>query len=1373
MKKKKVEPNQQFKTDTPSNNPRNDEIYFPFQPSGGNPKDDNSITKPNPQSNNPIDYPSNPPYPIINQIISTNSQGSQFFDPSHRIYQNMSDPNPNNFLPNLPSVNPNKSEHISNNKPPLFQTGPNNGEYIQCQYQGPNPYQKFPSPQFPNNNNIPNVQPNQRVFNPNYQYNMMNLNQNPNFYMAFNTYDDPAKNDPRNQNQPDFKSSGRSYSLNYLPQPPLENDPNRYPAIPENNPLNPAFISSLNNSIPSIQGSIQKESQENIYKKGKTFEGNTIQDSHNQPIIDMPSEKLNEINFERENLSKLIPENLIVLEDLEKHPHQFNFFAKAFPFITVQISYEVIHPKNKKLPYTKGISLINQLRYSDQGPYTEDNETYESKQLIFYDCGDKEKYVLKRSSYPFSLLSQQKDDVSFLMSKCISEKYLEYCLCKLYSASPHSISVFFFNIIVLKDISYTVTEMLMDSGGAGISNNLILSISKQPEKLYDFFVQMCDSILFLEQHKIEHNDIKIDNVLVDYVNGIPLFKLIDFDIGNNQSVTCKTGSGMRVKGYSPIYAAPEIIQHIKKNNDQSSIQINPWKAQIYSLGITILKLGDFFVPRYIFPKPIDDLKQSEEEYSIVLKKLNEYYKSKDDTLTKNIITIVEKCIDFEPNNRPTSFELSCLLKGLQSKNSDSINNEFKTMQKLRISSTIQANSIRTSKQELIFDNMILDIFPKNKSFLNLNEKNMIQDEVSLNTNQKKEENEFRNKEIFHPENSKINSKNIEINQDKKANENNIISTNKDTLKLQEKKLFLISQDPNYKMKLKLQPPEKIDSKFEACAGSNDQAINDILNENKMLKMKISKLEQESIIMIEFPEKEKALNDKLENERTLSNNLKKEIETLKNNSFKLEKENSNLGLQVKQFEDKIKNIETENQELKNSLENPDVLRNILISKFGLKSNSKIDIENLQKFLENMTTGTPYRIFLINYSKFEIDSKLENFNLLMNDPGKANSILVRTEYNFSTALQQFTFLFNCFYKLGLHKKSKINTIEEFAETLDFYYTQKKMKEIYYSLGIEKLAKEIGGKLEENNAKNVANTKSFNGQLKFGRPQGIGYIIYENGTIFATDFVEGKIVNHCFIYKKNELFFGVFDPFSFNGLGCSLIIDPKVSLSQEMDLYFGFFTNLQPHGYGKMNLLKEGTYIGNWEEGKRFGQGKFINKEGKAWIGNWKFNKLDGVGKLVEKDKSYYEGEFENGCRTKGKYYYSNGKIYDGFWKEEKMNGKGKLTSPDNSYYDGNYVNNQRDGYGEACLEDGSIYMGQWKGDSPEGEGRFIRKSGEIYIGSFKCGVFDGRGKLTYEDNSYYEGEFKNHERNGIGKEVKNNNEVLEGLWKDDKFVGKNPN
>ena len=130
---------------------------------------------------------------------------------------------------------------------------------------------------------------------------------------------------------------------------------------------------------------------------------------------------------------------------------------------------------------------------------------------------------------------------------------------------------------------------------------------------------------------------------------------------------------------------------------------------------------------------------------------------------------------------------------------------------------------------------------------------------------------------------------------------------------------------------------------------------------------------------------------------------------------------------------------------------------------------------------------------------------------------------------------------------------------------------------------------------------------------------------------------------------------------------------------EYYIGKILNEAPHGTGKL-YYKNGNikYEGEFVDGKKEGNGKYIYENGKYYSGQWLNDYRHGKGILFYKnDNIKYDGEFANDkFEGKGKLYYKNGKIrYEGEFVNNKFEGKGKYIYESGNYYDGQWLNGKK--------------------------------------------------------------------------------------------------
>jgi hypothetical protein len=161
----------------------------------------------------------------------------------------------------------------------------------------------------------------------------------------------------------------------------------------------------------------------------------------------------------------------------------------------------------------------------------------------------------------------------------------------------------------------------------------------------------------------------------------------------------------------------------------------------------------------------------------------------------------------------------------------------------------------------------------------------------------------------------------------------------------------------------------------------------------------------------------------------------------------------------------------------------------------------------------------------------------------------------------------------------------------------------------------------------------------------------------------------------------------------------------------------------GKGTMKYSTGHKYIGEFEEGKRHGQGIIYMPGGRT-----------------------FEGEFRQNAPIKGTYTHPNGQVYTGTWEFYERNGRGTLKYPD-----------------------GRVYEGEFKSGLRNGKGVMTWPSGRRYEGEFVRGRRTGKGIMTYPDGHVYTGDFKDGERTGSGVMMFPNGKRLEGQFVDGKYAG----
>ncbi len=252
------------------------------------------------------------------------------------------------------------------------------------------------------------------------------------------------------------------------------------------------------------------------------------------------------------------------------------------------------------------------------------------------------------------------------------------------------------------------------------------------------------------------------------------------------------------------------------------------------------------------------------------------------------------------------------------------------------------------------------------------------------------------------------------------------------------------------------------------------------------------------------------------------------------------------------------------------------------------------------------------------------------------------------------------------------------------------------------------------------------------------------------------------------------------------CSQI---KVLIFNDGSKYVGSTYDDKPSGKGVLDF-PEGTYEGEFVDGKRNGHGIETLLSGKKYEGNFQRNLYHGEGKLMLEDGSMYIGHFDNGT------YHGRGTLthtessYSGEWNRGTYHGEGTYITPQGTYkgqfyfnvqhghgtfadiyggkYTGKWRRGLREGHGILTTQDGS-YVGNWSKDMQSGHGKWTSKNHGVYIGQFKHGKRHKKGSQTWPDGTTYTGGWSKGKKTGYGIQKWTDGSSFEGFWLKDKYNG----
>jgi hypothetical protein len=164
-----------------------------------------------------------------------------------------------------------------------------------------------------------------------------------------------------------------------------------------------------------------------------------------------------------------------------------------------------------------------------------------------------------------------------------------------------------------------------------------------------------------------------------------------------------------------------------------------------------------------------------------------------------------------------------------------------------------------------------------------------------------------------------------------------------------------------------------------------------------------------------------------------------------------------------------------------------------------------------------------------------------------------------------------------------------------------------------------------------------------------------------------------------------------------------------------------------------------------GKRHGKGTYTYKSGSKYEGDWEDGRKSGQGKFeyLQKDGSaFYEGQWMADQRHgRGVYTYPNGDKYDGQWQNGARHGDGTYTfAADGTVLKGRWAEGKFSGNGRWILPNGTQYVGGWKEGVPSGPGAFAFPHGSIQYGVFSAVTVEDKDqkKVVWQGRKFEKGD-----------------------------------
>lgn len=172
-------------------------------------------------------------------------------------------------------------------------------------------------------------------------------------------------------------------------------------------------------------------------------------------------------------------------------------------------------------------------------------------------------------------------------------------------------------------------------------------------------------------------------------------------------------------------------------------------------------------------------------------------------------------------------------------------------------------------------------------------------------------------------------------------------------------------------------------------------------------------------------------------------------------------------------------------------------------------------------------------------------------------------------------------------------------------------------------------------------------------------------------------------------------------------------------------GSYSSKWNNCYGT-HTVEDSTYAGDWQNGRRSGQGTSVWLNGEKYVGSWQNDQMNGQGSYSHASGNKYVGEYKNNKRNgHGTFIFSNGDKYVGEYKDNVRNGQGSFIYPNGQKYVGQFKDGKSNGLGAEYFPSGDQYVGEFVDDKFNGQGTFLLASGDKYVGEFKDGKRNGRG------------------------------------------------
>lgn len=145
----------------------------------------------------------------------------------------------------------------------------------------------------------------------------------------------------------------------------------------------------------------------------------------------------------------------------------------------------------------------------------------------------------------------------------------------------------------------------------------------------------------------------------------------------------------------------------------------------------------------------------------------------------------------------------------------------------------------------------------------------------------------------------------------------------------------------------------------------------------------------------------------------------------------------------------------------------------------------------------------------------------------------------------------------------------------------------------------------------------------------------------------------------------------------------------------IFEGYFEEGQINGYGRAVTHKGEVYQGPFFYDCMDGTGLFQWPDNRSYFGEFQHGKKQGKGTYCWPNGQVYEGEFKfDDCFGSGVLFYPDGKKYVGSWKDGKKHGKGYYEWPNLQKYHVTYTDGKQQKDINIQLDNANVNVNELK-------------------------------------------------------------------------------